>query len=155
MGYPNEAVDADILLIEDNPHDAELTVKALAKKGLAGHLLVLPDGVEALEWLFSTGKYAGRETHLPLVILLDLKLPRMSGLEVLRQLRSHEQTRLIPVVVLSSSEQESDILASYGLGANSYIVKPVDFDKFSSTVAQLGDYWLLLNKAPFLSLGSA
>jgi CheY-like chemotaxis protein len=140
--------DSDILLIEDNPHDAELIVKALRRGGLANRLLIFPDGVEALEWLFAPTAHT-----LPRVVLLDLKLPKMSGLEVLRQIKTDDRTRMLPVVVLTSSEHESDITASYELGANSYIVKPVDFDKFFQTVTELGSYWLLLNKAPFLSPG--
>jgi two-component system response regulator len=142
----------DILLIEDNPHDAELTVRALRKKGLAQRLLVLQDGAEALDFLFGTGAYADRDRNsFPKVILLDLKLPKISGLEVLRQIKADERIRVIPVVVLTSSEQDSDIMESYRLGANSYIVKPVDYDKFFQAVADVGWYWLFWNRAAFSS----
>lgn len=155
MAYPKD-LELDTLLIEDNPHDAELTSKALRQSGLADKLLVLQDGVEALEFLFGTGVYQDRDPHyLPKVILLDLKLPKVDGLEVLSRIKSDDRLKLIPVVVLTSSEQDSDIQESYRLGANSYIVKPVDFDKFFQAVADLGLYWLWLNRPPFLSSGLA
>ncbi len=136
--------DIEIILIEDNPFDAELTLRALQKKGLAGKVKVFPDGVEALEFLDT----AAVEPHGRLkVIFLDLKLPKMSGLEILGQIKGDRRTRLIPVVMLTSSQEESDILESYRLGVNSYMVKPVDYDEFSQVVEDLGLYWLLRNKA--------
>ncbi len=143
-------VDAvDILLVEDNPHDVELTLRALKKHNLANSVHVVKDGAEALEFVFGTGAYTDRDIENgPKVILLDLKLPKVDGLEVLRKIKSDERTKIIPVVVLTSSQEESDIVESYKLGANSYMVKPVDFDKFIESVSELGLYWLLLNKPP-------
>ena len=141
--------EVEILLVEDNPYDAELTIRALKNKGLANKLLTFPDGVEALDFLFGTGAYAGRNVAMrPKVILLDLKLPRINGLEVLEKIRADERTKTIPVVILTSSQEESDIVRGYDLGVNSYMVKPVDFDKFFQAVEDLGLYWLLLNKVP-------
>jgi len=141
--------EVEILLVEDNPYDAELTLRALKSKGLANKIIVFPDGVEALDFLYGTGEYTGRNLAVrPKVILLDLKLPRISGLEVLQRIKGDESTRTIPVVILTSSQEESDIVRSYNLGVNSYMVKPVDFDKFFQTVEDLGLYWLLLNKVP-------
>lgn len=141
--------EVEILLVEDNPYDAELTIRALRSKGLANKLLTFADGVEALDFLFGAGVYAGRNLAMrPKVILLDLKLPRISGLEVLEKIRADERTKTIPVVILTSSQEESDIVRGYNLGVNSYMVKPVDFDKFFQTVEELGLYWLLLNKVP-------
>lgn len=138
-----------ILLVEDNPDDVELTVRALAKSHVANSLDLASDGVEALEYLAGTGKFAGRDPDvLPQVILLDLKMPRMDGLEVLRRIRADEKTRLLPVVVLTTSSEERDRVESYKLGANSYIRKPVDFVQFAESVRQLGLYWLVLNEAP-------
>jgi len=137
----------DILIVEDNPHDAELTMRALRQKKLANSLVVARDGAEALEFIFGTGKFSGRDlSRPPKVILLDLKLPKVDGLEVLRTVKGDERTRAIPVVILTSSQEERDIVESYRLGVNSYIVKPVDFDKFVTAVAEAGLYWLLLNK---------
>jgi len=139
----------EILLVEDNPYDAELTFRALEKKGLAKGLLTIQDGVEALDFLFGEGIYAGRDlTVRPKVIFLDLKLPRANGLEVLARIKADARTRMIPVVILTSSQEETDIVKGYDLGVNSYLVKPVDFDQFFQTVEELGLYWLLLNKAP-------
>jgi len=142
---------SDILLVEDNPHDVELTLHALKRHHLANRIEVVRDGAEALEYLFATGAYAGRQIEdRPRVILLDLKLPKVDGLEVLRQIKADPRTRTIPVVVLTSSREESDIVESYGLGANSYIVKPVDFEQFVEAARIMGLYWLLLNQCcPF------
>ena len=138
-----------ILLVEDNPDDVELTMRALAKSHVANSVDLAVDGVEALEYLFCTGKFAGRDPCvLPQVILLDLKMPRMDGLEVLRRIRADEKTRLLPVVILTTSSEERDKVESYKLGANSYIRKPVDFAQFAESVRQLGLYWLVLNEAP-------
>jgi len=143
----SEAVD--ILLVEDNPQDAELTIRALKKHNLANRLIVVEHGAEALEFLFGRGKYAGRDTgHPPKVVLLDLKLPKVSGLEVLRALKQDERTRPIPVVIVTSSREDPDIKTAYALGANSYVVKPVDFDGFAEAVSKLGLYWLLVNQPP-------
>jgi two-component system response regulator len=138
-----------ILLIEDNPDDEMLIMRALEKNRIANGIVVARDGVEALDYLFGTGVYDGRDTSiLPQVILLDLKLPRVDGLAVLRRLRADERTGLVPVVVLTSSDEDRDIVESYKLGANSYIRKPVDFTKFADAVRQLGLYWLVLNQLP-------
>jgi two-component system response regulator len=145
----NDAVE--ILLVEDNPNDVELTLHALKKHHLANHIEVVRDGVEALEFIFGTGAYAYRRVENgPRVILLDLKLPKVDGLEVLRRIKSDSRTRAIPVVVLTSSREERDIVESYSLGVNSYITKPVDFEQFTEVVRQLGLYWLLLNQPPKL-----
>jgi len=139
----------EIVLVEDNPHDAELTLRALQKKGLANKVKVLQDGVEALEFVFCTGPYADRDICVyPRLILLDLKLPKVDGLEVLRKIKGDDRTKMIPVVVMTSSQEEMDMIESYKLGVNSYIVKPVDFDKFFDAVSNLGLYWLLLNRVP-------
>ena len=141
--------EVEILLVEDNPNDVELTLRALKKHNITNKVHVVKDGAEALEYIFATGAYAHRkiEDH-PRVILLDLKLPKVDGLEVLRQIKSREQTKMIPVVVLTSSKEERDLVESYRLGANSYIAKPVDFESFVKAVADLGLYWLLLNQPP-------
>jgi len=137
----------DILLVEDNPRDVEMTLRALNKHNLANKVHVVKDGAEALDFIFSRGAYAHRDkNHVPKVVLLDLKLPKVSGLEVLRAIKGDAQARTIPVVVLTSSQEEKDMVESYQLGVNSYIVKPVDFDKFVEAVGQLGLYWLLINK---------
>lgn len=138
-----------ILLVEDNPDDVELTLRALKKNNILNSVVVAEDGVDALDFLFGGGKYAGRDlSAMPQVILLDLKMPGMDGLEVLQQLRAHEETRLLPVVILTTSSEERDRVESYKLGANSYICKPVDFNEFLTAVRQLGLYWLILNRAP-------
>jgi two-component system response regulator len=139
----------EILLVEDNPNDVHLTLHALKKNKLSNNIQVVRDGAEALEFLFCTGAYADREiNHTPKVILLDLKLPKVDGLEVLQRIKADERTRSIPVVVLTSSGEERDIVESYRLGVNSYITKPVDFEQFTEAVRQLGLYWLLLNQPP-------
>ncbi len=139
----------DILLVEDNPHDLELALRALKKRNLANKVVVARDGAEALDFIFGTGAYADRDvTDRPKVVLLDLKLPKVDGLEVLRRIKSDERTKVIPVVVLTSSQEECDIVESYELGVNSYMVKPVDFDQFISCVSELGLYWLVCNKPP-------
>jgi two-component system response regulator len=139
----------EILLVEDNANDAELALYALRKYRIVNHVEVVRDGAEALEYIFCTGAYAHRRIEdVPKVVLLDLKLPKVDGLEVLQRIKSDPQTRLIPVVVLTSSQEERDIVESYRLGVNSYIVKPVDFEQFVEAVRQLGLYWTLLNQAP-------
>jgi CheY-like chemotaxis protein len=139
----------EILLVEDNPHDIELTLRALTRRNLANKVHIVRDGAEALEYVFADGAYEQRDTaQVPRVILLDLKLPKVSGFEVLRKIKSDERTKIIPVVVLTSSREERDLVESYRLGVNSYIVKPVDFDKFLDSVGELGLYWLLLNQPP-------
>jgi len=141
--------DVEILLVEDNPNDAELALRALKKNNLANKIHLVKDGAEALEFIFADGAYAGRNIgNKPKVIFLDLKLPKVDGLEVLRKVKSDERTRSIPIVVLTSSHEERDVVESYKFGVNSYIVKPVDFDKFIHAVAELGMYWMLLNKQP-------
>jgi len=141
------ATEVEILLVEDNPHDAELTLRALRERNLSNQLHHVGDGVAALDFLFGTGAYAGRAVErTPRVVLLDLKLPRMSGLEVLRRIRADPRTQNVPVVVLTSSRETPDVAEAYRLGANSYIVKPVEFDRFTEAVASLGLYWTLLNE---------
>ena len=138
-----------ILLVEDNPDDEALTMRALKQSKLANEIVITRDGSEALEFMFGTGKYEGREvSHTPAVVLLDLKLPKLSGLEVLERLRADPRTKLVPVVVLTSSSEDEDMLRSYQLGANSYVRKPVVFGKFADAVSQLGLYWVLLNQLP-------
>jgi two-component system response regulator len=136
----------EILLVEDNPRDAELTIRALKKHNLANKLFHVGDGVEALDYLFGRGKYAERNTtELPKVILLDLKLPRINGLEVLRALKADEHTMSIPIVVVTSSAEDPDVRTAYQLGANSYVIKPVQFDAFIDAMTKLGIYWLMIN----------
>ncbi len=139
----------EILLVEDNPNDVELTLHALRKHNIANNVHVVRDGAEALEFIFCTGAYAGRNiTERPKVILLDLKLPKVDGHEVLRQIKADPRTRTIPVIVLTSSREDRDVVESYRLGVNSYIRKPVDFEQFTEAVRTLGMYWLLLNEVP-------
>jgi two-component system, response regulator len=146
-----EGTPTEILLVEDNPDDVELTLHALQEHNLANQIVVVRDGAEALEFIFCTGQYAQRNLHDgPKLILLDLKLPKVNGLEVLRQIKADSRTRSLPVVVLTSSQEERDIIESYQLGVNSYITKPVDFDQFIQAIYHLGFYWLLLNHPPKL-----
>jgi len=146
MSHMNEV---EILLVEDNPNDVEMTLRALKENNLANHVVVVTDGEEALDFIFARGAFSDRKVENgPKVIILDLKLPKVDGLEVLRSLKGDARTNVIPVVVMTSSKEESDIVTSYRLGVNSYIVKPVDFDKFMAAVKDLGLYWLLLNQPP-------
>ncbi len=141
--------EKNILLVEDNPDDAALTVHALESNKIGNTLVIARDGVEALDYLFCTGPYAGRDPKdIPAVVLLDIKLPKIDGLEVLRRIRAEARTHLLPVVILTSSNEEEDRLKGYALGANSYVRKPVDFDDFIRAAGQLGLYWLLLNQSP-------
>jgi two-component system response regulator len=138
-----------ILLVEDNPDDEALTIRALSRNNIKNRVAVARDGVEALDWLFARGEHERRDTRdMPALVLLDLKLPKIDGLEVLRQLRADPRTRLTPVVILTSSREEQDMVSGYSLGANSYIQKPVDFAQFVEAVRQLGLYWLVLNEPP-------
>ncbi len=140
-----------ILLVEDNPSDAELTLRALKDNNIANDITLVEDGEQALDYIFCRGRFESEEEcRSPKLIILDLKLPKIDGLEVLKQIKSHEKTRAIPVVVLTSSQHETDVVNSYKLGVNSYIVKPVEFDKFVAAVRQLGMYWLLFNQPPEL-----
>jgi len=140
--------EVEILLVEDNAADAEMTIRALRKAHLSNKLVHLKDGVEALDFLFGSGAYTTRDiSQHPKVILLDIKMPKMDGIEVLRNIRANESTRTIPVVIMTSSNEDKDILASYQLGVNSYVVKPVEFEEFVKAVGNLGLYWLLTNQA--------
>ena len=142
-----------ILLVEDNPDDEILTLRAMRKNNIANEIVVARDGAEALDYIFRTGKFAGRDiAESPQVILLDLNLPKVGGLDVLKQIRGDESTALYPVVILTSSKEESDLVESYRLGANSYIRKPVDFIQFSEAIRQLGLYWLVFNEVPDLNV---
>ncbi len=144
-----------ILLVEDNPDDELLTLRAFKKSKIMNKVVVARDGAEALDYLFARGQYAHRDPdELPQLVLLDLKMPKIDGLEVLRQVREHDRTKLLPVVVLTSSDEERDIVQSYNLHANSYIRKPVDIDQFVEAVRQLGLYWLVLNISPNIKIGS-
>ncbi|HEX2108212.1 MAG TPA: response regulator [Rubrobacteraceae bacterium] len=146
---PLGMTDKVILLVEDNPDEELLALRALRKNDVTGEVVVARDGVEALDYLFGTGAYAGRDTSvMPQLILLDLKLPKIDGLEVLRRLRADERSRLLPVVILTSSREQQDMLEGYGLGANSYVRKPVNFEQFVRAVEQLKLYWLILNESP-------
>lgn len=141
--------NVEILLVEDDPRDAELTIRALKRRNTANRIHHVKDGAEAIDFLFAHGAYAGRDVSAsPKVVLLDLKLPKVSGPEVLRRLRSDDRTKAIPVVVLTSSQEEADLKECYALGVNSYVVKPVEFDHFSKAVAELGMYWILVNRQP-------
>lgn len=139
----------EILLVEDNPQDLELAVRALKKSNLADHIQVARDGAEALDYLFAEGTYTGRHVEdTPKVVLLDLKLPRVTGLEVLQRIKSDPRTKNVPVVALTSSREDQDVYESYRLGVNSYVVKPVNFERFAASVQELGRYWLNINQAP-------
>jgi len=143
----DELETVDILLVEDNPQDAELTIRALRKRNLANGLFLVEDGAEVLDFMFARGRYQGRNAagH-PKVVLLDLKLPKLNGLEVLKGLKSDARTRLLPVVIVTSSHEDPDIRAAYELGASSYVVKPVEFESFAEAMSQIGYYWLLVNR---------
>jgi two-component system response regulator len=138
-----------ILLVEDNPDDEELTIRTLKKNNILNEVVVAHDGSDALDFLFGSGKYSKRDTAImPVIVMLDIKLPKINGLEVLKRIRSDERTKLLPVVILTSSDEERDLVESYQLGANSYVRKPVDFTQFQKAVQQLALYWILLNKTP-------
>jgi len=138
----------EILLVEDNPHDAEMTIRSLRRANLANKLIHVKDGAEALDFIFARGAYAEREiANKPKVVLLDIKMPKVDGIEVLKQIKSNETTKTIPVVIMTSSKEEQDVITSYQLGVNSYVVKPVDFEGFAKAVAELGFYWLITNQA--------
>jgi two-component system, response regulator len=146
MNHPDPV---DILIVEDNPHDAELTVRTLKKQHLANKIFIAEDGAEALDFIFYRGKYSDRgKLRPPKVIFLDLKLPKVTGLEVLREIKSNNETKKIPVVIITSSKEDPDIKAAYELGANSYIVKPVDFDAFVHSITNAGLYWMVVNESP-------
>ena len=148
-------VDNDILLVEDNPNDETLALHAFKRQKIANKVYVVRDGAEALEYIFCAGAYAHRRIENPKLILLDLKLPLVDGIEVLRQIRSDPRTRSIPVVALTSSSEERDMAETYNLGVNSYIVKPVDFEQFNEVIKNLGYYWMLLNRQPVFVNGSS
>ena len=138
-----------LLLVEDNPDDEQLTIRAFKKAGMTNEIVVVHDGVEALDYLFATGRYQGRDARiLPAVVLLDLKLPRIDGLEVLRRLRADDRTKILPIVILTASKEHEDMVRGYSLGANAYVRKPVDFPEFAEAVKTLGLFWLLVNEAP-------
>lgn len=139
----------DILLVEDSIADAEMTIRALRKVNLAHNVIHVTDGEQALDLLFGRGSHAGSPVTLPKIIMLDIKMPRVDGIEVLRQLKNDERTKLIPVIIMTSSKEEQDIITSYNLGVNSYVVKPVEFNDFAKAVSQLGMYWLITNQSPY------
>ncbi len=144
----NKYQTVEILLVEDSAHDAEMTMRVLKRRGIVNEIAWVKDGVEAVEYLFCEGEYTERDNGMPKLVLLDMKMPRMDGLQVLKQLKSSEKTKHIPVIMLTSSQEESDLMNSYSLGVNSYIVKPVDFEQFDETIAQVGMYWAVVNHAP-------
>jgi len=144
----NDYEQVEILLAEDNESDAEMTIRALRRKNLANNLVWVKDGAEALDFIFRRGAYASRPNGTPRLVLLDLKMPKVDGIEVLRQIKSNEETKAMPVVMLTSSAEERDIVASYAFGVNSYVVKPVDFSSFVAEVAKTGCYWVLVNRLP-------
>ncbi|MES2621083.1 MAG: response regulator [Bacteroidota bacterium] len=144
-------MEVEILLVDDNSSDADMVIRVLRKNNLAGKLLHLKDGVEALDFIFNEGEYAGREVQRPSkVVLLDLKMPRVGGIEVLKRIKADERTRKIPVVVLTSSREHSDVQTCYDLGANGYIVKPVEFEEFQKTISDLGHFWINTNQGPHI-----
>jgi len=144
------ADEVEILLVEDNPYEAELAIRNLRKSGLANYLVHIEDGAEALDFIFSRGRYAGNKGKFsPKLILLDLKLPKVSGHQILKEIRNSNNFKNVPVVMLTSSNEESDLIESYKLGVNSYIVKPMNFESFSKSIADVGKYWTMLNKLPF------
>ena len=141
--------EIEILLVEDNARDAEVTLRTLRKRNIANQVVHVKDGQEALDWIFGVGAYAGRDpNNHPKLVMLDLKLPKVDGLEVLRAIRGDNRTRLVPVVMMTSSREQQDVIESYKLGVNSYVVKPVEFDAFSTAVADLGHYWVIVNHEP-------
>ncbi len=140
--------NVEILLVEDSSADAEMTLRTLKKRGIANAVEWVRDGVQALDWLFREGDYAGRDNVDPRLVLLDIKMPRMDGLQVLERMKRDARTQRIPVVMMTSSREEFDLLASYTLGVNGYVVKPVDFDAFAATIAQVGMYWMIANEVP-------
>ena len=145
----NQPKQTEILLVEDSQDDLDMTLRALRKANMANHIQIARDGAEALEFIFCEGAYAGRKIeNIPKLILLDLKLPKIDGMEVLKRIKGDPRTKMIPVVILTSSKEQKDVIESYGLGGNSYIVKPVGFESFAATVKNLGMYWLLLNQPP-------
>jgi two-component system, response regulator len=145
----NDIEQTEVLLAEDDPHDVELILRAFEKHKLVNKVYIVKDGAEALDFIFCTGAYTHRDIRRPLkVVILDLKLPKVDGKEVLKRIKADERTKIIPVVIMTASQEESDIFESYHLGANSYIVKPVDFEKFSDTIEELGMYWVFVNKPP-------
>jgi|SRR5829696_4124034 len=148
MDAMNELGEIEILLAEDNPSDAELTLRALQKHHLANRVFWVKDGAEALDYLFGTGAFVGRDISLPKLVLLDIKMPKVDGIEVLRRMRSDERTKLVPVVVMTSSTHDRDMIESYRLGVNSYVVKPLSFGAFAETVSGIGFYWVLTNRTP-------
>lgn len=144
----NEYQQVEVLLVEDSSADAEMTLRTLKRRGIANSVEWVRDGVEALEWLHCRGAYADRPNGHPKLVLLDLKMPRMDGLQLLETMKSDPHTRSIPIVMMTSSREEGDLLASYGLGVNSYVVKPVDFAEFAERIAQIGMYWMIANQTP-------
>lgn len=144
----NKYQNVEILLVEDSVHDAEMTMRVLKRRGIVNDIAWVKDGVEALDYVFCEGDYENRDNGLPKLVLLDMKMPRMDGLQVLKRLKGSEKTQHIPVVMLTSSREEGDLMNSYLSGVNSYIVKPVDFEQFDETIAQIGMYWVLVNQAP-------
>jgi two-component system, response regulator len=143
-----DAKEIEILLVEDNPNDAELAIRSLKKQNLANNLVWLKDGEEALDFLFQKGKYSSGGNNIPRIMLLDLRLPKIDGLEVLKEIKSNAKTKHMPVIILTSSKEDRDMVASYKLGVNSFVSKPVEFDKFAKIVSALGFYWLVVNKMP-------
>jgi two-component system, response regulator len=143
-----DAKEIEILLVEDNPNDAELAIRSLKKQNLANNLVWLKDGEEALDFLFQKGKYSSGGNNIPRIMLLDLRLPKIDGLEVLKEIKSNAKTKHMPVIILTSSKEDRDMVASYKLGVNSFVSKPVEFDEFAKIVSALGFYWLVVNKMP-------